>query len=998
MTFAIGLNFLHLLTLSAAGCTLYYNQYRGVRSNGVILSTMIATSIEYCTNQCFSNLNCAAINRKTVGAGIQCDLIAYGPMAADISLDSTMTLHRLAKDNRDCRYSACSTAFPISLPISKGLGNGTIVVVEGKAKNQTAFEISFKRSNGARSLYFNARFPPSENSIFFTAQYSTGGWNTANDFYAGSNPIAQAGNFRIVMQTRVADMLTTITNSSDAPRVFTYPHKSGYNQADSKTLFIDFVQSLTKTGLAVRLVAVFNCRKQRRYSAMTLKNRGSRSSRGNSIKDESFGTESRPLVDKSSTPAAEKNGSNGAALYPPFYRNAGTSLPPYVREGDIDYPFEDITGAGDENKMRGNWSSKVDFILAALGFCVGLGNIWRFPYYCYINGGGAFLIPYLIMMLLAGMPIFFMELIIGQFSSLGCISVWKVVPLFKGIGIAMFLVSCVVSIYYNMVTAWSIFYLINALQPTVPWASCYNDWNTKNCSIWTRDTVVACQQRNGTVLTNGTCVSATATIDGLLSDRNYSSSQLAQSFAGGDRIMPSLEYFHNHVLKLSDGVEDVGTIHWHLALYLLAAWAIVFFCLFKGIKTSGKVVYITTVAPYVIMLVLLVRVLTLPGSFDGLLYYFTPRWDRMLDLKVWGDAAVQVFFSLSSCLGGFITLASYNRFHNDCFKDMWLVAIGDTLTSIFAGCVTFATIGFMTYELDINIADFDLKAGVDLTFVVYSEAIAKLPVAPLYAILFFVMLIMLTITTEFFIVETIVTAICDEFPERLRKNHRHVLTFVCLGFYVLGVPLCTQAGLYWFLLLDYYAATWSLVLIAFFEVMAIAWVYGVDNLLDNVKWMVRYYPKPYLFWKVLWKFFCPVMLMAILSFAWLEYRPVAYGIYEYPYWAHLVGWCISLLPIAAIPITAFIQFCLSNGTFLQRWRDLMSPEDDWGPALAIHRVEYYPLQIPEARRPLDPPAYMNGDLAGNGASPGARPSFIQSDMQSSVAEPTIPSFDRETAI
>lgn len=78
--------------------------------------------------------------------------------------------------------------------------------------------------------------------------------------------------------------------------------------------------------------------------------------------------------------------------------------------------------------------------------------------------------------------------------------------------------------------------------------------------------------------------------------------------------------------------------------------------------------YVTTLAPFVILLVLLVRGLTLPGSLRGLVFFLSPRWERLLDARVWADAAVQVFFSLSSSMGALITLSSYNRFHNNCYR------------------------------------------------------------------------------------------------------------------------------------------------------------------------------------------------------------------------------------------------------------------------------------------------------------------------------------------
>ncbi|KFM07159.1 Sodium- and chloride-dependent glycine transporter 2, partial [Nipponia nippon] len=276
---------------------------------------------------------------------------------------------------------------------------------------------------------------------------------------------------------------------------------------------------------------------------------------------------------------------------------------------------------------RGNWSSKLDFILSMVGYAVGLGNVWRFPYLAFKNGGGAFLIPYLMMLALAGIPIFFLEVSLGQFASQGPVSVWKAIPALQGCGIAMLIISVLIAIYYNIILCYTLFYLFASFVPVLPWASCNNPWNTPDC-----------KDKNKLLLGNKTFVSG------------------------------SEEYFKYFVLKISAGIEYPGEIRWPLALSLFLAWVIVYASLAKGIKSSGKVVYFTATFPYVVLIILLIRGVTLPGAGAGIWYFITPKWEKLIDAMVWKDAATQIFFSLSAAWGGLITLSSYNKFHNNCYR------------------------------------------------------------------------------------------------------------------------------------------------------------------------------------------------------------------------------------------------------------------------------------------------------------------------------------------
>ena len=109
---------------------------------------------------------------------------------------------------------------------------------------------------------------------------------------------------------------------------------------------------------------------------------------------------------------------------------------------------------------------------------VGLGAVWRFPYLCYKNGGGAFLIPFFIFMILVGVPIMYLELAVGQFTSRGPILSWVMTPLFKGVGISMNWINNYVNIYYIMLLGYSLYYFVLSLNSSLPWEKCNSSWGS----------------------------------------------------------------------------------------------------------------------------------------------------------------------------------------------------------------------------------------------------------------------------------------------------------------------------------------------------------------------------------------------------------------------------------------------------------------------------------------------------------------------------------------
>ncbi|XP_064631978.1 sodium- and chloride-dependent glycine transporter 1-like [Lineus longissimus] len=619
---------------------------------------------------------------------------------------------------------------------------------------------------------------------------------------------------------------------------------------------------------------------------------------------------------RSSTPS--KTGSTAGDT--PLPSSHGTSTRELLEASDGKQHFGE-----DENKERGNWTGKLDFLLSCLGYAVGLGNVWRFPYLCYRNGGGAFFIPYIIMLTFVGIPLFFMELSLGQFCSNGPLTCWEFAPIFQGLGVAMMVVSGLVGIYYNMIIAMAIYYLFGSFTSYLPWQDCTNWWNTDHCSLLLPK--LNCTGNMEVQQDNGSCTILGEAI-GLWNESLYTNK------TGKRRILPSEEYYKHRVLKMSGGIEDIGLPQWDLVLCLLLAWVIVFFCLIRGIKSSGKVVYFTALFPYLVLVILFFRGVTLDHAGDGIYFYVVPEWSRLLDAKVWNDAAVQIFFSLSTSWGGLITLASYNRFHNNVLRDSLIVTVGNCTTSIFAGFVIFSYLGYMANKLGTTV-DKVVDSGSGLAFIVYPAAVTYMPISPLWSILFFIMLLTLGLDSQFALIETIVTCLLDRFPDLLRPKKSIVILIISIVFFLLGLPLCCNGGSYWLQLMDTYAGGWGLLVIGFCEAIALGWVYGSPRFFSDIETMTGV--RPTMWWRVCWQGISPFLILAILLFAWIDYSPAKFGEYRYPPWADAIGWMMTSMSVVCIIGVAIYRLYKEEGPICERFRDLSIPTADWGPALVQHR-------------------------------------------------------------
>ncbi|EDL37057.1 sodium-dependent neutral amino acid transporter B(0)AT3 isoform 6 [Mus musculus] len=573
---------------------------------------------------------------------------------------------------------------------------------------------------------------------------------------------------------------------------------------------------------------------------------------------------------------------------------------------------------------RPKWDNKLQYLLSCIGFAVGLGNIWRFPYLCQTHGGGAFLIPYFIALVFEGIPLFYIELAIGQRLRRGSIGVWKTIsPYLGGVGLGCFSVSFLVSLYYNTVLLWVLWFFLNSFQHPLPWSTCPLDLNRTGF-------VQECQS-SGTV--------------------SY--------------------FWYRQTLNITSDISNTGTIQWKLFLCLVACWSTVYLCVIRGIESTGKVIYFTALFPYLVLTIFLIRGLTLPGATEGLIYLFTPNMKTLQNPRVWLDAATQIFFSLSLAFGGHIAFASYNPPRNNCEKDAVIIALVNSMTSLYASIAIFSVMGFKASNdygrcLDRNILslinEFDLPelsisrdeypsvlmylnatqtarvaqlplktchledfldksaSGPGLAFIVFTEAVLHMPGASVWSVLFFGMLFTLGLSSMFGNMEGVITPLLDMgiLPKGIPKE---VMTAICFTL---------QSGGYWLEIFDSFAASLNLIIFAFMEVVGVIHIYGMKRFCDDIEWMTG--RRPGLYWQVTWRVVSPMLLFGIfLSYIVLLIQtPPSYKAWNpqyehfpsreekfYPGWVQVTCVLLSFLPSLWVPGVALAQL-LSQ--YKQRWK------------------------------------------------------------------------------
>ncbi|MBN1786893.1 MAG: sodium-dependent transporter [Sedimentisphaerales bacterium] len=428
-------------------------------------------------------------------------------------------------------------------------------------------------------------------------------------------------------------------------------------------------------------------------------------------------------------------------------------------------------------EQRENWGSRGGFVLAAIGSAVGLGNLWGFPYKLYSYGGGAFLIPYIIAICLVGIPMLILEFSLGHFTQRAAPNAFRRCnKRLEMVGWWGIILGFVIITYYPVILAYCFSYL---------WLS----------------------------------------IKGI-----FNGGALPWAGVGIEGVENAEGFFYNTYLGYQESF-SLGSIQWQVFWPLVVAWFLMYLCIFRGVKLVSKIVWLTVPLPWLMLLILTIRGLTLDGAIQGLAFYLNPTWEELAKPSTWRFAFGQVFFSLSLAFGVMLTYASFLHRKSDINNNAVIIGLSDFATSFIAGIAVFATLGGMAFATQqagnpVGVEKV-VSGGPGLAFVAFPYALAQLPYSAWFSFIFFFALITLGIDSAFSITESVLASIVDKTGFK-RDIVLILMSLVGIGF---GVIYVTSGGLNWLGVIDgFINGTWGIAFLGLLECVALGWLYRIDRL------------------------------------------------------------------------------------------------------------------------------------------------------------------------
>jgi len=473
-----------------------------------------------------------------------------------------------------------------------------------------------------------------------------------------------------------------------------------------------------------------------------------------------------------------------------------------------------------QNSKRENWSSKLGIILAVAGSAVGLGNFLRFPAKAVANGGGAFMIPYFVSLLLIGIPLMWIEWTLGRFgggfghgTAPGIFhSITQKNRFIKYFGVIGIFGPLVIFMYYLYIESWAMAYSFFALTGQLSQAA------------------------------------AQSQMQGFL-----------QAFQG----LTKNEFF-----------SSLGPAY----IFFLITFCLNIFVIFHGIK--GGIERLSKIAMPLLLLcgvMLMIRVMTLgapnPARPDwnvsnGFGFLWNADLSALKSAKVWLEAAGQILFTLSVGIGVILTYASYLKKTDDIALSGLTAASMNEIAEVIIGGSIVVPAAFVFFG-PVDIQAVASSGTFNLSYVTMPLILQQLPLAQLFSFLWFFLLFLAGITSSVSLVQPVIAFMEDEFGLSKKKA---VMIFAAAAF-VLCQPAVLFLGKGVVDELDFWGGTFFLVIFAAIETVLFSWVFGMEAAWDEVHLGAEMnIPRVY---KFIIKYVTPLFLFVILGMWFFqEWLPV----------------------------------------------------------------------------------------------------------------------------
>ncbi len=450
--------------------------------------------------------------------------------------------------------------------------------------------------------------------------------------------------------------------------------------------------------------------------------------------------------------------------------------------------------------MRENWQSRKGFIFAAAGAAIGLGNLWRFPFQAYKNGGGAFLLPYFVALITCAIPLMIMEYAFGRKIRGGSVKAFSSLKKrLEVIGWIQVMVPIIVMTYYSAIIAVSVIFMFYSLG------------HAAGLVNWLSDP--------GPIM--------------------------------------------GMVVGSADNALDLGAgMSVYILIAVVGVWFCNWIIVKKGISGGiEKMSSFFTPVLMVLMVIFMINAVRLNGASIGLEALFKPDFSKIWNPSIWVSAYAQVFFSTTLAVGVMIAYGSYLQDKADVVNSAIITVFANSSFDLIAGVLVFSTLGHLVSNMGVEFTSFGTGAGV--AFIAFPIAISTMSsnvvVQGLLGFVFFFCLFIAGLSSSISMLESFATAALDKF----KISRGKLVTLISIVGFAGSACFASYAGFNYILdIVDAYVGNIVIAGLGLAEVILISYIYGTAKLRAEANEFSDF--KVGKWWEYLLKYFTPLLLGAVV--------------------------------------------------------------------------------------------------------------------------------------